>query len=58
MITYFAGDGGDDGLNIDEVCQIIVDRVTELQDNEDYPDGAITSGDKKLLEMLDKAEKN
>ena len=58
MITYFAGDGGDDGLNIDEVCQIIVDRVTELQDNDDYPDGAITSGDKKLLEMLDKAEKN
>ena len=54
MITYFAG-----GLVcLDEVCQIIVDRVTELQDNEDYPDGAITSGDKKLLEMLDKAEKN
>ena len=31
MITYF--DGYDFGLNIDEVCQIIVDRVTELQDN-------------------------
>ena len=31
MIAYF--DGYDFGLNIDEVCQIIVDRVTELQDN-------------------------
>ena len=31
IITYF--DGYDFGLNIDEVCQIIVDRVTELQDN-------------------------
>ncbi len=36
----------------DDLCQIIVDRVTELQDNEDYPDGAITSGDKILLEMV------
>ncbi len=31
MIAYF--DGYDFGLNIDEICQIIVDRVTELQDN-------------------------
>tara|TARA_A100001515_G_scaffold76059_1_gene60485 strand:- start:3362 stop:3511 length:150 start_codon:yes stop_codon:yes gene_type:complete len=31
IITYF--DGYDFGLNIDELCQIVVDRVEELQDN-------------------------
>jgi|TARA_B110001454_G_scaffold31561_1_gene30860 hypothetical protein len=39
MKTYF--DGYDfkwsSYLNIDEVCQIIVDRVTELQDKWDTP---------------------
>ena len=65
IITYFAarvwvvtnsGHARPDGVNINELCQIIVDRVTELQDNEDHPDGAITSGDKKLLAYLAKAE--
>ncbi len=31
IITYF--DGYDFGLKIDELCQIVVDRVEELQDN-------------------------
>ena len=50
LMTYF------DGLEIpnpclNDLCQIIVDRVTELQDNQElYPDGAITQGDKKLIE--------
>lgn len=31
IIAYF--DGYDFGLNIDDLCQIVVDRVEELQDN-------------------------
>ena len=31
IITYF--DGYDFGLNIDDLCQIVVDRVAELEEN-------------------------
>ena len=53
IITYFSSlQLGMEGA-VDELCQIIVDRVTELQDNQElYPDGAITNGDKKLKEIL------
>ena len=31
LITYFAGDGGDDGLNIDEVLALIDDRLIDFE---------------------------
>jgi hypothetical protein len=37
MIVYFKGHVFGVNAHIDEVCQIIVDRVTELQDKWDTP---------------------
>lgn len=51
IITYFSSlQLGMEGA-VDDLCQIVVDRINEL---EDYPNGAITQGDKKLKEMLKK----
>jgi len=60
IIAYFSGETPLKVAQIhtDELCQIVVDRVTELQDNQElYPDGAITAGDKKLQEMENQCEK-
>ena len=35
MIAYFSGHVFGANAHIDEVCQIIVDRVTELQDSQE-----------------------
>ena len=38
LITYFAGDGGDDGLNIDEVLALIDDRFPASTSSARIPD--------------------
>ena len=63
MIAYFSSFNHSNWygrkVEVDAVCQIVVDRVTELQDKWDtpqelYPDGPITQGDKKLLDIITK----